>query len=860
MLAAAADQREEIVTASVSLAHDLDGAGGLAAVLAHRAASICLRNTGDSAASLHHADRGVDTAATLRDPIVESEARLTRALTAVMQGDGNQALQDADAAVDLATGHALAQARAQAQRALIRMRLGDERWDEDFRQALPILEDAGDDFWCSLAHLNRGTALLLAGRLDDARQDLKAAAAIQSRLGNMEGLALARHNLGMVESRTGNLAAALLAYDDAAARLDALGIATGPGVVNRAETLAAAGLLSEARGLLAQQIDALATEQPALVPEAHLLLARVLLADHRAPDALTHARDAVAGFEEQERPGWALLARGVEALIALDTGAIDPADGCRLASDLADGGWPDVALEVTAAAALSSARIGDIDTATAALDRMGQMERGWMPVAASLLAVQARMAIADHRGDPQAALSAAQQALARLDDQRALLGASELRAHVTGLAASLLDDATRIALRTGDAGLALEWVDQARAQALDQPPVVPPEDEELASDLGRLRVLIDDQTRRRAAGEPVASLDSERAALEQRIRDRARRVSGTTGTSTSPRAGHPRLPDTIEVAYHEVDGSLVALVADDHGTRRVDLPVDRLALAKELDAVGFAMQRVGSARQPGRRQEIAERSLTHSLATLDTALVAPLGLGDADRVVVSPTNALFEVPWSGLPGLVGRAVAVTPALRLARRPDRDGHGTGTLLAEGPRLTHARAELDALAKVADGPRPLLGDEATVAAVREALAEVAVAHLACHGVFRDDNPQFSSLELADGPMFVYDLESVARVPDLIVLSACQTGRSSVHAGGELLGVTASLLALGARTVVASLADVPDDLSALLMLALHQHLAAGARPAEALARARTTLLASRPEPAALLTCTAFSCLGAP
>jgi tetratricopeptide (TPR) repeat protein len=857
MLAAAADQREEIVAASVALAHDLDGAGGLAAVLAHRAASICLRNTGDSAASIHHADRGVDTAATLRDPIVESEARLTRALTAVMQGDGHQALQDADAAVDLATRHALAQARAHAQRALIRMRLGDERWDEDFQQALPILEDAGDGFWCSLAHLNRGAALLLAGRLDDARRDLQAAAAIQLRLGNTEGLALARHNLGMVESRTGNLAAALLAYDDAAARLEALGIATGPGVVNRAETLAAAGLLGEARVLLSQQVGALAAEQPALVPEARLLLARVLHADNRAQDALTHARDAVTGFEEQQRPGWALLARGVEALIALDTGAIDPADGLRLAASLADDGWPDVALEVTAAAALRSVRIGDIETATTALDRMGQDR---MPVAASLLAVQARMAIADHRGDPQAALSAAQQALERLDDQRALLGASELRAHVTGLAASLLDDATRIALGTGDARVALAWVDQARAQALDQPPVVPPEDDELAADLGRLRVLIDDLTRRRAAGEPVGPLDAERATLEQRIRDRARMVSGTSGTSTGPRAGPPRLSGTTEVAYHDVDGSLVALVADDHGTRRVDLPVDRLALAKELDAVGFAMQRVGSAREPGRRQEIAQRSLTHSLDTLDAALVAPLGLGDVDGVVVSPTDALFEVPWSGLPGLVGRAVAVTPALRLARRPGRDGHGTGTLLAEGPRLAHARAELDALARVADGPRPLLGDEATVAAVREALAEVAVAHLACHGVFRDDNPQFSSLELADGPMFVYDLESVARVPDLIVLSACQTGRSSVHAGGELLGVTASLLALGARTVVAALADVPDDLSALLMLAFHQHLAAGARPAEALARARTTLLASRPEPAALLTCAAFSCLGAP
>ena len=98
------------------------------------------------------------------------------------------------------------------------------------------------------------------------------------------------------------------------------------------------------------------------------------------------------------------------------------------------------------------------------------------------------------------------------------------------------------------------------------------------------------------------------------------------------------------------------------------------------------------------------------------------------------------------------------------------------------------------------------------------------MAAHGTFRADNPQFSSLEMADGPITVYDLERIARPPEWIVLSACDAGRAEVHPGDELMGTSAALLSLGTRAIVSSAAAVPDDGVIQVMIALHEQLARG------------------------------------
>ena len=130
---------------------------------------------------------------------------------------------------------------------------------------------------------------------------------------------------------------------------------------------------------------------------------------------------------------------------------------------------------------------------------------------------------------------------------------------------------------------------------------------------------------------------------------------------------------------------------------------------------------------------------------------------------------------------------------------------------------------------------------------------LAHIACHGQFRSDSPLFSALELADGPLHAYDLQRLRRAPETIVLSACELAVSDTRPGDELLGFAAALIAIGTRTIIASVVPVPDAAAKRLMLGLHRHLTAGHPPAAALAMAQAAL---RPLESALA---GFVCLGA-
>ena len=115
---------------------------------------------------------------------------------------------------------------------------------------------------------------------------------------------------------------------------------------------------------------------------------------------------------------------------------------------------------------------------------------------------------------------------------------------------------------------------------------------------------------------------------------------------------------------------------------------------------------------------------------------------------------------------------------------------------------------------------------------ALADADLAHLACHGSPRADNPMFSSLLLADGPVTVQELHGAGVAPHRLVLASCHSGADVAYAGDEVLGFVSTMLAQGTAGVVASIAAVPDVAAVDLMLELHRRLRDGldARPGAA------------------------------
>jgi CHAT domain-containing protein len=257
----------------------------------------------------------------------------------------------------------------------------------------------------------------------------------------------------------------------------------------------------------------------------------------------------------------------------------------------------------------------------------------------------------------------------------------------------------------------------------------------------------------------------------------------------------------------------------------------------------------------------AERGFKDAAARLDHQLFAPLALRSETPVVLIPTGVLHGLPWASLSSLADRPTTVAPSAAMWRRQSASNTDASTsprvLLVAGPGLPGAEDEISQLADLYPTAHVLTGKHATVASVLAAIEQADLVHLAAHGSFRADSPLFSSVQLADGPLTVYELERLRSFPALMVLSACDAAAVDVRTGDELLGTATALLSLGVQSIIAPVIPVPDDATAALMVSLHQHLRRSESPAAALGRALREAR-GRAGPHDLAAASAFICMG--
>ncbi len=120
-----------------------------------------------------------------------------------------------------------------------------------------------------------------------------------------------------------------------------------------------------------------------------------------------------------------------------------------------------------------------------------------------------------------------------------------------------------------------------------------------------------------------------------------------------------------------------------------------------------------------------------------------------------------------------------------------------------------------------------------------------HIAAHGIFRADNPMFSSLKLGDSWLNLFDIFNLQLGAELTVLSACETGMSAVWEGDELLGLARGFLYAGTPSLVVSLWTVNDRSTAQLMRRFYEALHRGASKTRALQEAILEIKAAFPHP---------------
>ncbi len=281
--------------------------------------------------------------------------------------------------------------------------------------------------------------------------------------------------------------------------------------------------------------------------------------------------------------------------------------------------------------------------------------------------------------------------------------------------------------------------------------------------------------------------------------------------------------------------ALVALAATTRRTEAVHL--DWQAVRSTMAGLRSDLDMSASVRS-GPFALAVQASLDDRLAALSRLLLSPIAAvsDGASRLVITMPGVLSGTPWAMLPALRGRAVTVTPSVSrwVRQRAGESWRAESVGFTAGPHVARGEEEITRSAAAWPTEKVLRAEPSTVDAVADLASRVDIVHIAAHGRHSSDNPQFSALELSDGPLFGYDIDRMARVPQTVVLSACELGRSSVRWGEETIGMTRAWLHAGTRCVVASPVVVTDDVACELLGAMHERLAAGALPAEALALA--------------------------
>lgn len=836
-------------------------AGPEARAVAQRASGLALAELHRPTEAMRALRRGARIAAAAGLAEREGEARMSAAWVLCTMGRTRTALAEADRAEALLEGAALF--RLRAQRALILHATGStDAALTEYATAITGLVRSRDLLWEALARNNRGVLHAEQNRLSAATRDLERSATLFGELDMGLARAHTEHNLGYLAARAGDAVGALDRYQRAEDVHRAIGVPPTLVLITRAELLLGLRLADEAVRVAQQAVDlCVAARRGADLAQARLVLAEAALQAGDGRRALDAAEEALRAFRRQGRTSWALVARWVRLESRISTaGDPEPAlltESRRLAGRLEAARWDAFALEARIAAARLAADLGRTDAARAELSRAATVGRR-APALTRARALYAR-ALADRLGgDDAAAGRALRRATAIVADYATALGSLDLRAGVAGHVADLTNLGVRLALDASSPAGVLRWSELGRGLTLHTRPAPPTDDAELADLLSQLRKILTELRDATTGGTDPRPLLRRQARIEEAVRAAGRRGRGGSAPSR-PEATAAALRDSLGAAtllsFVECDGELHG-VAIGPG-RPVTAPVGRTAaVAVEVEALLAGLRRLGvpfgSAGMLAQRQAVVRRAA----ARLEEVLLGRFGPYGEGPVVVVPAGPLHSLPWSVLPGLADRPVTVAPSAALwAQARPRDPGRSGVALIAGPDLPGAASEVADLAAALPGSTVLTGGEATVAAALAALDGAAVAHVACHGEFRPENPLFSALRLADGPVTGYDLQRLAQVPATVVLSACDAGRAAVTPGEGLLGLSASLLSLGARTLVAPLVPVPDETTRPFMVAFHSRLAAGDPADVALAAARRALDGS---PAGYLTGAAFVCLG--
>ena len=311
---------------------------------------------------------------------------------------------------------------------------------------------------------------------------------------------------------------------------------------------------------------------------------------------------------------------------------------------------------------------------------------------------------------------------------------------------------------------------------------------------------------------------------------------------------------------------------------------------------------VGRSRSKVTFQQLPSLRQLHSLLIEPIADLLPKQ--PSDRVVFIPQGTLFLVPFAALRDADGQyliqnhTLSVSPSIRVLAlassqlpplsagqpqplrgpalvvgnptMPQIPDHNLGDQERSLAPLPGASLEARAIAQLLN-TQPLEGAAATETAVTARMEESQIIHLATHGLLDDyfgegvipavpgalalapsPNPEGDD---QDGFLTTEEILNLKLKAQLVVLSACDTGRGRLTSDGAI-GLSRAFIVAGAPSTVVSLWAVPDQPTSELMLTFYREFLKSGDRAAALRAAMLDTQQRHPDP---VNWAAFSLVGA-
>lgn len=481
--------------------------------------------------------------------------------------------------------------------------------------------------------------------------------------------------------------------------------------------------------------------------------------------------------------------------------------------------------------------------------------------------------IAEAEGKPQEAIEFYRRAIEIIEAQRSTIHTEASKIGFIGDKQDLYGRIIALLARSGNAAAALEFSERAKSRALV---------DLLASrGAGTLAAGADAETAALLqdldAGEadalaqmPVSAAEG-KSVYRSRVAQAVGRLRGTAPQLSTLVAVTPWSAGNVQNALREDETMIeyyyngevfAAFVADRKSVRVVmlehrgleqDVQALRTTLADTTRLVGeAALERQLHAAYLPRAQALYRRLLAPILPEVRTPNLLVVAHGVLHYL---PFVALHD----GRQYLIERyGVRTLPSANVLRFV-RDGASgfPGPLLVFGnPDLGNERfdlpqAEQEARRVAAAVPdaRLLLRGAASRDAFRTLAPDYRFIHFASHGEFDARRPLRSGLllsgpDLEQGRLTAAEIYGVRLNAELVTLSGCETGLGTVEGGDDVVGLIRGFMYAGANSVIASLWEVDDTSTAVLMTSLYGKLGSlGKR--DALRRAQLETMKSFPHP---------------